>query len=114
MSKLYHFHIETFHLPAPYDEKWFQDFPFELTDEQFDRLCKEHAAWIETERFKKRNDLDDDEYFLHRYVPDVWEKFRSEIAERAPKMWDEGIIPHLYNIDLYVAEEVWDVNRPYD
>ena len=84
----------------------------ELTDEQFDRLCKAHKSWIKNEGYLKRDCLEDDEYFIHRDLPDIWEKFRAEIAERAPKIWDEGIIPYLPEMDLYIPDEAYEENCP--
>lgn len=108
MSKIYNFHIESFHLPYPYDEEFYQHFPMELTDEQFERLYNAFVIWRETDEYKHLNDLADDEYFLHKYVPDIWEKFRAEISVRAPKIWDDGIIPYLSEMDMYVPDEVWE------
>ena len=114
MSKKYHFHFETFHLPSPYDDEWFQNFEMELTDEQFDRLCKAHRKWIDNENFIGRDCLQDDEYFIHRDLQDIWELLRTRINELAINIWGEGIREHLDQIDMYIPEEAWEVNCPED
>ena len=87
MTKNYHFHFESFHLPPPYDEDWFQEFEMELTDEQFDRICKAHRSWIDNEHFMERNCLLDDEFFIKRDLPDIWAMLRAKINELALQIW---------------------------
>ena len=31
-------HLETFHLNPPFEEEWYQELEYELTDEEYDRL----------------------------------------------------------------------------
>ena len=114
MSKKYHFHFETFHLPPPYDDEWYQKFEMELTDEQFDRLCKAHRKWIDNENFIGRDCLQDDEYYIHRDLPDIWELLRTKINELALQIWGEGIREYLDQTDMYIPDEAWDVNCPHN
>ena len=114
MSKTYHFHFESFHLPPPYDEEWFQEFEMELTDEQFDRICKAHRSWIDNEHFRERDCLLDDEFFIKRDLPDIWAMLRAKINELALQIWGDGIREHLDNLDMYIPEEAWEVNCPSD
>ena len=112
MAKLYHFHFESFHLPPPYDDEWFQEFEMELTDEQFERICKAHRSWIDNEHFKERDCLLDDEFFIKRDLPDIWAMLRAKINELALQLWGEGIREHLDQLDMYIPEEAWEINYP--
>ena len=103
-----HGHLETFHLNPPFDEEWYQEFEYELTDEEYDRLLKAFMEWSQTEEWKKMDCLDDDEYYLHRYVPDLCEKIRGVSEARALEIWGESIRPELSNMGIYVPDDIYE------
>ena len=32
----------------------------------------------------------------------------DKLKEWAPKKWEDGILPHLYNVDMYAPAEAWE------
>ena len=107
----YIFWIDTAHLQHPYDEEDL-DLPVELTDEQFERICQTMARLIESNEYHSMHPhTDDDEWWLYKYLPDIHQHIEETVREWAPKVWDEGILPQLFNVDMYVPEEVWDKLR---
>lgn len=113
----YIFHLETFWMVPPYDDDgdddnedsgWYREFPVLLTEEQFERMRKTHAEWLKTDDYKKLSDLDDESLYLMKCVPDIYEIVMEEIKKRVPIMWNEGIIPYIDQIGIFVPEEVWE------
>lgn len=107
--KIYNFHIDTGHIPINY-KNWYEVLPVELTEEEFEALCSAHKKWIMSGEWREhlRSYPDaDEEYFLNRYCPDILCKVRNTLLEHATEIWDERIIPHLDQADIYVPEEVW-------
>lgn len=104
----YDFKIDTGHLSPPYDE-FYTDFPIELTEEQFERLCKVMRELLDNKiYYSKMPATDDHEWWLHDYLPDIHQKIRIELESRAAQVWGEGILDQLFNVDIYVPDEVWD------
>ncbi len=108
MSRFYYFHIESLNLTYPYYEDWFHEFPMELTDNQFERLCKALKGWIENEGFFQRGAWEDDGSLIRRDLPDIWEQYEEELAERAPVIWDKGVNQYLHSVDLFLPEEAYE------
>ena len=111
--KKYNFHIDTTHT-STYYENWYEDLPVELTDEEFKELCLAQMKWMSSGEWKehrKSHPDADEEYFLNKYCPKILCKVRNTLLEHATEIWDERIIPHLDQADIYIPEEVWDANN---
>ena len=103
------FKIDTGHLSPPYDDSY-EDLIIELSDEQFERLCKIMKELLDSkEYYSLHPGTEDNEWWLHKYLPDVNQKVREELEKQAPLIWDEGILPQLFNVDIYAPDEAWDV-----
>ena len=103
------FFIDTIHLTSPYDEGFWNELPVELTDEQFDRLYRTMVDLIKSKEFYSlKPQTEDDEWWLHKYLPDIHQMIEDKLKEWAPKKWDEGILPQLFNVDMYAPQEAWD------
>lgn len=109
------FKIDTMHLSYPYSG-YYEDFIVELSDDQFRRLCETLYKLKESkELYSQQPMTDDDEWWLHKYLPDVHKIVRDELEKRAPEIWDEGIMPQLFNADIYAPDEAWEfINKLED
>lgn len=114
MAKLYHFHFETFLLPEPYADDWYQEFEMKLADEPFDRICKAYRSWIDNENFLKRDCLLDDGDLIKRDLSDIWAMLRAKINELAIEIWGDGIQEYLDEVGMYIPKEAWHVNCSFD
>ena len=76
----------------------------ELSDEEFSDLIKARKTWYS--ELKKSDLVDDDEYFLHKYVPNIHQKIRKALYEQAPSIWGEKIMPKLHNVDIYLPDDI--------
>ena len=111
--KKYNFHIDATHISIYY-ENWYEDLPVELSDEEFETLCAAQKQWMTSGEWHEHNKSfpdADEEYFLIKYCPDILSKVRKTLLEYATKIWDQRIIPHLDQVDIFVPEEVWDANN---
>ena len=106
---LYNFKIDISHC-QPYYEDWYEDLPVELSDDEFQALCIAQKKWRETDEWKNRHCDMDEEFFIKKYCPEIWHKVRQTLLAEAVNLWDERIIPHLDQADIYVLEEVWEAN----
>jgi hypothetical protein len=78
----------------------------ELSDEEVTELLKARQEWFASEEFKKWDSYNDEEYFLHKFVPNIHKKVRTALEEQAPDIWGEMILPVLYNVDIYLPEDL--------
>ena len=103
----YSFQIDTGHLSYQYNG-YYEDFDVELSDEQFEQLCITlKRLWETKELYSLHPGTEDHEWWLHKYHPDILKIVRDELEIRAPQIWDSGILPELYNVDIYVPDEAW-------
>lgn len=109
----YNFKIDISHCPYDYED-WYEDLPVELSGEEFESLCHAQRIWRETEEWKNRHSDMDEEFFLQKYCPEILQKVRLALLKEAVGIWDEKIIPHLDQADIYVPDDVWDANDLMD
>lgn len=108
--KEYMFIVDLIHLETEYED-WYEDFPVLLTDEEFDELCKAQKEWMQTEEWINRHCDADEEYFIKKHCPNIYPKVKTSLVKFARSKYGEGIIKELFNADIYVPKDVWDVNR---
>ncbi len=104
---IYNFHLDIFRLgDAYYDDTW-EDFPVDLSDDEFQVLCDAYSKWKETDHYQKRDCLDDDEYYLFHYVPLLHKKFRALITKYVIENCGEKYLANADQIDIYIPEEIY-------
>ena len=104
-----HFPLEAL-LGIPIDyENWHEDLTIELTDEQFYRYCETFKHWISTDEWKNWNDENGHDFFIKRDLPDIYALVWEKLVEQAPKIWDERIVNYLDQVNIYTADEIWEV-----
>ena len=108
-AKEYMFHVDLIHLETYYED-WYEEFPVLLTDEEFDELCKAQREWMQTEEWINRHSDADEEYFIKKHCPNIYSKVKTSLEKFALSKYGEGIIKELFNADIYIPEEVWDIN----
>lgn len=99
-----------FGIPMDY-ENWYDHMLVELTDEQFDRYCETLSLWRFTDEWKNWDDENGEDFFIKRDLPDIYDLIRKKLVEQAPKIWDERIVDYLDQVNIYTADEIWDVVR---
>ena len=107
MSKIYNFGIDTTFIPHEIEEMYEEWVPIdvELTEEEVSALIKARNVWIESEEFKN-NIVDDEEYYLRRYIPPIHQKVRKALEQQAPYIWGEEIMSELCNVDIYLPDDI--------
>ena len=108
MSTVYKFRIDTCHLSREIDNMFDEWIPIdvELSDDEVTELLKARETWFASEEFKKWDSANDEEYFLYNYVPNIHQKVRKVLEEQAPSIWGEKIMPELFNVDIYLPEDL--------
>ena len=108
-AKEYMFHVDLIHLETYYED-WYEEFTVLLTDEEFDELCKAQRKWMQTEEWINRHSDADEEYFIKKHCPNIYPKVKTSLEKFALSKYGEGIMKELFNADIYIPEEVWDIN----
>lgn len=108
MTKVYKFRIDTCHLSSEIDNMFdhWVEIDVKLSDEEVTELLKTRQEWFASEEFKKWDSYNDEEYFLHKFVPNIHKKVRTALEEQAPYIWGEKIMPELYNVDIYLPKDL--------
>ena len=85
MTKVYKFRIDTCNLPSEIDNMFdhWVEIDVELSDEEVTELLKARQEWFASEEFKKWDSYNDEEYFLHKFVPNIHKKVRTALEELA-------------------------------
>ena len=95
-------------IPIHYDN-WYEHLTVMLSDEQFERYCNQLKLWMETDEWKKWNDENGEDFFIHRDLPDIFEVIMDTLKKQAPLIWDERINNYLDQINIFTADEIWAV-----
>ena len=110
MNRIYKFSISTTHLSYEIDSMYddWQTIDVELSDDEVVKLLRARKAWYTSKEYKKDrgSTITDEEYFMKKYVPDIHSKVRKAIEEQAPSIWGNKIIPELFNIDIFISNEL--------
>lgn len=109
-TKVYLFSVDLIHLETHYDD-WYEEFPVLLTNEEFEELCKAQKKWMQTDEWKNRDSDADEEYFIKKYCPGIYPRVKTSLKDFAVSKYGEGIVKELYNADIYIPGEVWEINR---
>ena len=85
-----------------------QTIEVELSDDEVVRLLRARKAWYTSDEYKKDRGttITDEEYFMKKYVPDIHSKVRKALEEQAPSIWGDIIIPELFNVDIFITDEL--------
>jgi hypothetical protein len=109
MTNVYKFRIDPCHLPSEIVnifDHW-AEIDVELTDEEVTELLKTRKEWLSSEEFKNKGaGIEDDEYYLYKFVPGIHEKMRKVLEEQAPLIWSEKIIPEIDDLDIYLPKDL--------
>jgi len=103
--KDYIFHIDSRGY-VPNNDDW-TDIPVPLSDDEFNELSIAAYNWIESGEFKNVN-ADDEEFFLHKYCPQIHQRVRELLEQKAVDLWGESIRENLFDFDIYIPEEAYD------
>ena len=109
MNRQYKFSIDTSHLSYEIFSMYYdwQTIEVELSDDEVVRLLRARKAWFTGEEIKEKgNTVTDEEYFMKKYVPDIHSKVRKALEEQAPSIWGDKIIPELFNVDIFLGDEL--------
>ena len=100
METIYKFRIDL----RGFDDDWV-DIDVELSYDEVAELLIKRKTWFESDEFKEMHGrtIDDEEYFLHKYVPHIHKKVRKAIEEQLPSILGEEIMPQ---VDIYVPENL--------
>lgn len=103
---IYKFRIDTIHLPGEFDDMFddLQTVDVSITEKEAADLITARKEWFASEDFKNSDAADDEEYFLHRYVPSIHAKVRKAIEEQAPSIWGEEIKPYISQLGIYCPQ----------
>lgn len=94
-------------IPIHY-ENWYEHMSVCLSDEQFERYCNQLKIWRTSDEWKKWNNENGEDFFIHRDLPDIYDLIMSTLKVQAPKLWDERIKNYIDQINIYTAEEIWN------
>jgi hypothetical protein len=110
MIKTFKFQIDTCHVSSEIDNMFddWVEINVELSDEEVMELLKARKEWVESDEFKIWDSDNDEESFLHKYVPNIHKKVRKALEEQAPSIWGKKIMPELFNVDIYLPDEICD------
>ena len=110
MKRLYKISISTSHLSYEVDSMYYdmQSIKVELSDDEVVKLLRARKAWSISEEYKndRGTTITDEEYYLKKYVPNIHSKVRKALEEQAPSIWGDIIIPELFNVDIFLGEEL--------
>lgn len=108
MKRTYYFEIDTFHLSWQYDDLYYMRMPVavELDDEEIRKLAEAYMRYYSDEFKDKRRHIDDEEYILSHFVPDIHKKVRVAIEEQLPIYYGEKIREELNRVDIYLPSEI--------
>lgn len=112
MIKEYIFHYDFNHISDITDnDDWYGDFPVLLTEEEYNAMLETHKKWYKSEEWIE-NKEQDDEFFLHRYCPDVHKKVRAALNDYAIKNWRDEVVRELDQADFYMPDEIYYESDP--
>lgn len=109
MNRIYKFSISTTHLSYEIDSMYddWQTIDVELSDDEVVKLLRARKAWYTSKEFMEMGDtVTDEDYFMMKYVPDIHSKVRKALEEQAPSIWGDIIIPELFNVDIFITDEL--------
>lgn len=98
------FDIDLIHLPSD-PEDWFFTIPVRLTIAEIEALLKAEKEWEQTDEWKSRYDDADDEYYIHKYCPDVHKKVRDALKEYCIGHFGQDVVNELDQADIYIARQ---------
>ena len=112
MVKDYLFHYDLCHLHNE-PEDWYGDFPVSLSDAEYAELLDEHKKWYKTKEWYEINQPDaNDEYFIHRFCPQIHKKVRESFEQFARNHWENEITLQLDSADLFLPDEIYEDTDP--